>query len=170
MRLQPQTNIIGLDRQAASTSFDQDCQLHAIRPTLVENFVQGGASATTGKNDVVDQYDSAIVHVEGQVGKGLNIGNRIGGNIIAVKRNVDYAAGQGSSPNGPRSSGPSAKPAHYRLGQFRLRPGFRNPGAFRPNRAPAFELPLRSLQPEVVRGISWRQDRRTIPLWCNDFS
>src|SRR6185369_824770 len=89
-------DVVRLNRQLAMffTAIDEHCELHAARPTEVDQLIECGANRTTGVKHVVDQNDVAVFDVAGKI---CAIDDWLGANsrkIVTIERDVEYADGR----------------------------------------------------------------------------
>ncbi len=93
-------NIVSLDRQLTMAAVDHDGQLHALGAPEIDKAIQRGADCATGVEDVVDKNEADVVYIKfyGRLPQHGPVGYR--GQIIAVKRDIQYPVQHGPLENG----------------------------------------------------------------------
>ncbi len=90
-------DVVGADRQLAVAAVDEDRQLHARRPAILEQRVDRGADRAAGEEDVVDEDDRLPFEREVELGAaddGLRMKRRPTAaheHVVAVEGDVDRA-------------------------------------------------------------------------------
>src|SRR5271157_759835 len=89
------------------TSINEHQQLHAARATVTEERIERGADRAAGVENVVNQDDIAIVHIEAKGAWTDHRADIVRGKVVAVKANVKHSSIDGAFFDGANQSAQS---------------------------------------------------------------
>lgn len=88
-----QAAVVGGDGHQAAAAIDENGELDLGGAAVIEKFIERSLDGAAGEEDIVDENDVGTVDIDGDLGGGEFLGNRVAADVVAVKRNIDHARG-----------------------------------------------------------------------------
>lgn len=86
-----QAAVVGRDGKTASAAINEDGELDLGRTAVIEELVEGGFDGATGKKNVVHQNHRGAGDVRRDVGRSEFLWDRMAGEVVAMKGNIQDA-------------------------------------------------------------------------------